>query len=369
MAPVNPTPAAAAADEVPLQPETAGRPAARRTTGLLSVAAVVLAAVGIAAWSASRPNGSALTAAGRLPGTDWLLVGYGDQTTPAHQAPQGVRLRIADGRILGDDGCNTFSGPVDVGQGTLRLHDLATTAVGCPDELPLYEYFDGIVSWSITGDTLTITKDGVGTLTYRAPRPGSPDDLVNRTWILERVLSRTGDVGRAGYRPLPPTTIANVAPVPESTLFITANGSLTADVRCGEFTARVALTAAEMTVSDRSFTEHRCPLPAPGLRADDARIEGALRTLLSGTVPWTIDGNVLTIGPAKGAVLHYEAVKSEPAPSPTNTPNPSNTVIPPVTATASLVGSASAGRAIPRRHRNPPILRTASRALPKGRTH
>jgi hypothetical protein len=130
-------------------------------------------------------------------------------------------------------------------------------------------------------------------------------------------------------------------------LFITANGSLTADVRCGEFTARVALTTAEMTVSDRSFTDHRCPLPAPGLRADDARIEGALRTLLSGTVPWTIDGNVLTIGPAQGAVLHYEAVKSEPAPSPTNTPNPSNTVIPPVTATASLVGSASAGRAIP----------------------
>jgi heat shock protein HslJ len=255
---------------------------------------------------------------------------HGSESTA--RPPAGVRLRIAGGQIVGDDGCNSFSGPVTVRSGTLRLGDLATTAMACRHELPLSDYFQGTVTWSMTGQTLTITKDGVGTLTYRRPRPGSPEDLVNRTWVLQGIEhpNTAATPGSAAFEP-----------VTGSTVFIASSGSLTAETRCGEFTAAAQVSTGELTVRDPRFTPHSCPPQAPGLPVSDNLVRATLAKTLAGTVPWRISGYVLTIGPREGPVLQYRRSAAEPGPSPTSTVTVSGvgTAGPPLHSGASLTGN------------------------------
>ncbi len=331
-------------DEVPLQRTADGRRPARRTTTLLSVAALAVVAVA-GTWLALRPGSSSQSvAAARLTSTDWILAGY-NGTTVRYDSADRFRLTIKDGQILGNDGCNAFSGPVDVSGHTLRLHGLAGTLAGCTaaaHSLPLQNYFSGTVHWSVTGDTLTLTKDGVGTLTYRAPLRGSREDLVDRTWVLRGIRNPTGDVGWYGSAPAPPTTAATFQPVTDSTLFISARGVLSADTRCGQYSARVDITAKQLTVSSRSYAVHSCPQPARGTEYAQDAATLALRTVLHGTLRWSIDGGTLTLGAEKGPVLQYGPEINTPVPSATPTAVPSATAspLPSVSATASPVVAA-----------------------------
>jgi heat shock protein HslJ len=110
---------------------------------------------------------------------------------------------------------------------------------------------------------------------------------------------------------------------------------LIADARCGEYSARVEITATTLTVSGRSYTAHRCPAPVTDDQYQPDAATAALRTVLRGTLRWSIDRGVLTIGAGNGPQLQYGPQADAPTPSATPA-----TVPPSATATASPVGAA-----------------------------
>lgn len=137
-----------------------------------------------------------------LPGTgdldgDWTLLS-GTHDGAALELIDGapVTLTIDGAEARGQAACNSFSGSVTVSGARFRLHDLATTMMGC--EAPImalesaYHAALGAVSEARrTGDRLTLTGDGVE-LVYGLT-PATPDVAMAGTdWRLETILQ--GDV-------------------------------------------------------------------------------------------------------------------------------------------------------------------------------
>lgn len=85
-----------------------------------------LAAVGCA--TSGGPSGPVPD----LGGTRWTIVGI-DGTTPDRAAePLSVEFGV-DGRVSGNSGCNSFSGPYIRDEDTLRIGELLSTRRACVD--------------------------------------------------------------------------------------------------------------------------------------------------------------------------------------------------------------------------------------------
>ncbi|TAM90273.1 MAG: META domain-containing protein [Jatrophihabitans sp.] len=110
-----------------------------------------------------------------LSGTHWQLdsitTGTGDGAVSSGSSQYATRTLAFDDRggIVAFDGCNSMSGPAAFGNGTGTIGPLVSTARACPYD-PVGQLvgsvLDGSVRWSVSGDRLTISKSGVGSLTY-----------------------------------------------------------------------------------------------------------------------------------------------------------------------------------------------------------
>lgn len=74
----------------------------------------------------------------------------------------GRELRIADGKVSFDTGCNRGFGPVEVLADTLEFGALATTLIGCHGrtariERLILKVLVGGAEWKVTGDRLRIS--------------------------------------------------------------------------------------------------------------------------------------------------------------------------------------------------------------------
>ena len=96
--------------------------------------------------------------------------------------PGRVTLSFAEGRVSGRSGCNLYSGPVEVGKGTLKVGALISTKMACMEgglmqqESTYLNALQGARRYSFGGDgKLTITTSG-GALVYNgAPRQQRPE--------------------------------------------------------------------------------------------------------------------------------------------------------------------------------------------------
>jgi heat shock protein HslJ len=96
--------------------------------------------------------------------------------------PGRVTLSFAEGRVSGRGGCNLYSGPVEVGKGTLKIGALISTKMACVDNGVMPQesvYLDALQSaqrYSFGADgKLTITTSS-GALVYNgAPRQQRPE--------------------------------------------------------------------------------------------------------------------------------------------------------------------------------------------------
>ena len=70
-----------------------------------------------------------------------------------------------------------------------------------------------------------------------------------------------------------------------------------------------------LAVSYRTTRPHSCPRPGRGQQAGELLLTRTLRRVLTGVVPWSVDGNVLELGRTDGPVLQYRAATPQPAPS------------------------------------------------------
>ena len=86
---------------------------------------------------AGAPGEKTVPGAQSLLGSGWELVDLGGTPVLSDRKPT---LDFPEaGRISGNASCNRYSGPVELGDGTIRVGDLATTRMACTPEIDAQE--------------------------------------------------------------------------------------------------------------------------------------------------------------------------------------------------------------------------------------
>lgn len=131
---------------------------------------MMLSVVGLLMLAACSPaaGGNPLT------GTSWELTSYGSVSAPQPAAP-GVDTSLnfgADGQVGGRLGCNSMGGDYSVSGQNITFGALFMTEMACEEpqmtqESEAIKVLNGTVSFTLTGDMLTITSaDGGSTLNF-----------------------------------------------------------------------------------------------------------------------------------------------------------------------------------------------------------
>jgi heat shock protein HslJ len=99
-----------------------------------------LAVAGLLGCASAPPAGApekTVPGAQFLLGSGWELVDLGGTPVLSDRKPT---LEFPEaGRISGNASCNRYSGPVELGDGTIRVGDLATTRMACTPEVDAQE--------------------------------------------------------------------------------------------------------------------------------------------------------------------------------------------------------------------------------------
>lgn len=106
---------------------------------------------------------SALTGCGQAAGSGGDADVTGTWTSEADGVTSSLEF-ADDGSVTGSDGCNTFSGDVEVDGDTVTFGPLMSTLKGCPG---MDTWLSGVDSAVVDGDTMTVMgSDGeeIGTL-------------------------------------------------------------------------------------------------------------------------------------------------------------------------------------------------------------
>lgn len=230
-----------------------------------------------------------------LPGTgdldgDWTLLS-GTHDGAALELIDGapVTLTIDGAEARGQAACNSFSGSVTVSGARFRLHDLATTMMGC--EAPImalesaYHAALGAVSEARrTGDRLTLTGDGVE-LVYGLT-PATPDVAMAGTdWRLETILQ--GDVA------------AHAADFERVVMRFDADGTVAGRAGCLTWDGTWSQDAAG-TIAVTASTA-----VAPCLPDQVSSAEDAVRTVVEDGFRAAIAGDRLIVEPGAGIGLEF----------------------------------------------------------------
>ena len=229
-----------------------------------------------------------------LTGTDWRLSSYTAQGR-SHTSTNGARLHLDEtGGFTASDGCNSLSGRAQASGDVVRFSNVVSTELPCPSSTgtttvpAVGAMLAGAVRWTVANDTLTLTKLGAGTLTYRAaPQPSTEvSDLVNISWHLASLESGTGQNSTA----LTPSAI--------STLHIGRGGEISGDDGCNSMQGRAVLGSGTMVVRSLGGTLELCQ----GGRGSQ---ESLIYRVLNGTVSWSVADGQLTIVNAGVGALSY----------------------------------------------------------------
>ncbi|EOM76258.1 META domain-containing protein [Rhodococcus rhodnii] len=180
-----------------------------------------------------------------------------------------------DGRLAADAGCNRGSAPVDFSEGRLATRPFAMTMMACQGERAdadhwLTALFDAQPSWSLTGDTLTLTAPG--TAVHLAEPPPEPDRSVTGTrWIVTALTSPDAVTRSVALETSPPE------------ITVSTDGTVTGSTGCHRLRADAEIGDTGMVVGDAITTDEPCP---PEL----AELERAVLDALAGHVTVTVEG-------------------------------------------------------------------------------
>jgi heat shock protein HslJ len=285
-----------AADDVPVTRTAPPRSSRRRMrvvlaagVGVAAAAAAAILVVSLGGFSPAHRREAAGTAR-PLVGTEWQLTTFvsadGTRSTPVRPAS----LTFDDRNFSGSDGCNDFGGSVTIDTGTLWVGALGSTLIGCPEPIltetrAIAGVLTATVHWSIDGDELTLRKEGVGSLVYRAAALAGVD------WRLVAIRSRA---------------VASEAPIRDADFKLT-NGILTTSDECNPLTGRVIVRSATLELG--SLTRKPGCID-PGFDPPFAAQNRQIRAILTGTVQWSITRGRLTITKPGIGTLTYEPARA-----------------------------------------------------------
>jgi heat shock protein HslJ len=274
-------------------------PQHRRWLALLSAAvvaaALVVGAVLFAAQRHSHGGNAPATPAARLTGA-WAFAG----------SPAVSTMTFAAGTVQVVIGCQRLSWHYQVHGDRLTFGPTAGPGLACSQILSdprqaaiehrVSQVLSGTVRWSVTGDRLTLTKPGSGTVSYVRAQPLKilgVRSLTGRTWALTSV--RFGDDVYA--QPRKPPIASNLT---------FAHGRFKATHRCYTRVGRATTGLGSVAFSSaREIDAVPCP-QLPGKEAAASEEDQAIDTVLTGTAQYTLAGARLTLR-KDGARLVYSA--------------------------------------------------------------
>ena len=202
-----------------------------------------------------------------------------------------IQLTFKDGAVNAHGGCNSMSGAYVIAGDRVSVTRMASTAMGC--EAPLMqqdEWLGDLLSdarIALAGDSLTL-DNGQIRLTLLDREVASPDKpLVGTKWVLDSIV----DGGAVSSVPAGVTASMRIV-----------DGQLELDAGCNIGGGPVAVTDDTLAFGPMMLTKRAC-------QAGPSSVEQAVTTVLTGTVAYTIDADLLTID-AGGSGLVFRATPS-----------------------------------------------------------
>jgi heat shock protein HslJ len=240
---------------------------------LLTIAmATVLGACSAAGTSAS-PSASAPTPS--LAGRTFLSTDLQGATLVP-----GTRITLTfkdDGSLGAGAGCNSMGGAYTIAGDRLTTGQMMMTEMGCAEPLMMQDSwlstFLSDVKYTLDGDTLTL-EAGSATITLVDKTVATPDQPIEGTlWVVDGIVS-----GEA------------VSSVPEGVTASIRIADGQAEVRfgCNSGGGPVEVTPDTLTFGPMISTKMAC-------EPDAMAMEAAVSTVLTGTVPYSIDADSLTL--------------------------------------------------------------------------
>ncbi|WP_282694668.1 META domain-containing protein [Streptomyces sp. CC208A] len=259
----------------------------------LAATAVVLLA-SLTALTACGQGGSGGGSAGDpdlpLAGTHWT-VGAVTVDGGRSTAPDGARVDFTGkGRAQGSTGCNGFGADVDVSGSTVTVSPVEATEIGCPGDRQRFETaflaaFTGPLKGTLKGGALTLASaDGTKRVELTA-EPSTP--LRGTTWRIDGLVS--GDT----------TSSLPAGSGQKARLVIGADGRITGNLGCNDFSAAVRIDEAARTLvveGPAATTRMICTGPQMDL-------ETKLYELLDGPLSYRLDHRALTLTDRAGEGL------------------------------------------------------------------
>lgn len=179
-------------------------------------------------------------------------------------------------------GCNHGSGTADLADGRI-VTQLATTMMACAPPVGdadawVSKFFDAQPSWSLDGDTLTLSTDAA-TVKLQDKKVVYPDrSLTDTTWRVESLVSAQAVSTSQALEQAGPT------------LRITTDGAVSGSTGCNQITghATVSGTPAVIEFGPLATTRKACP-------GELGEVEQSILRVLTGRVQTAVDSDELRL--------------------------------------------------------------------------
>ena len=243
--------------------------------GMSLAAITILAACTTSSSNSSSPGASADASASsaNLDGHTFVST-----SVSGHDLVPGstVTLTFQNGHLGANAGCNSMSGGYEVTNGKLKVGQMASTMMACPDPLMaqdtwLAAFLDG-ATVTQSGDSLTLAKDGVTMHLVDKRTTNLP--LENTTWTVDGLVSNSA---------------VSTVPIGVTATLVFADGRVAVDTGCNTGSGPATYTASTITFGAIGMTRKMCP-------DDVMTVENLMVKVLQGDQSYAIDGDSLKIG-------------------------------------------------------------------------
>ncbi|MGW5296253.1 META domain-containing protein [Streptomyces bacillaris] len=267
-------------------------------TGISVLALLTLAACGTESGSGPGSGGGSDTARSDVPVTgvawqvDSLTVG-GKKT----EAPEGSRLEIdPKGRATAYFGCNHIGARAEVEGDRITLSEPSRTEMACGEDVDAFEKaavsaLDGELTAKLSGEKLTLTAEGGGTMALSEERPA---DLTGTRWAVNTLVD--GETATSVPADLPKERVPH--------LTFGEDGTVQGNYGCNDYRGKATVKDATITFGPPAGTKKLCP-------EAEMETERAVLAALDGPATYTIKGSTLTITADGGRGITAKAVPAE----------------------------------------------------------
>ncbi|AKD03643.1 hypothetical protein PKOR_11530 [Pontibacter korlensis] len=120
----------------------------------------------------------------------WTLLSIEGQDVqrPQNTKTAFIRFEERESRVVGFTGCNRFFGKYELGEESLKLSQLGSTRMACPDmeqENKIMDVLSRVDSYRVAGDVLTLFSKGTAVAMFMSGTEQSIDNEVEENVTIE----------------------------------------------------------------------------------------------------------------------------------------------------------------------------------------